>query len=234
MRTSIYHDNIDNVSEILAKFLNKYIHPHIINWWLNKNNNTTSEILISKDIYFQRFVDAVTSRDFDPTEIILTSNVRIYQQIFPDDDHDDHMMLVTFMKFVLGLTYLLLDKSGNFGDFKLEDIYPFIGITYFVYNKIDHSSLLNFNYNNKALILRDIRNLWSIFLYKKTNSHTNLNGEWDILIHEVQYPVLTDSRRIDLTPVFNTIDAGASRTSILLSVYIRSSLTKMLNYVISI
>ncbi|CAB5216643.1 hypothetical protein RhiirA5_406322 [Rhizophagus irregularis] len=228
-RTSIYHDNIDNVSEILAKFLNKYIDPHIINWWLNKNNNTTSVILRSKDIYFQRFVDAVTSRDFDPTQIKLTSNVRIYQQIFPDD-----MMLVNFMKFVLGLTHLLSDKSGNYGDFKLEEIYPFIGITYFVYNKIDHSSLLNFNYKNKAIILQDIRNLWSIFLYKKTNSHTNLNGEWDILIHEVRYPVLTDSRSIDLTPVFNIIDTGASRTPTILSAYIRNSLTKMLNYVISI
>jgi hypothetical protein len=75
------------------------------------------------------------------------------------------------MKFVLGLTYLLLDQSRNL---HLEGFYTFIGITYFVYNKIDHSSLLNFNLENKALILQDIRNLWSIFLFRKTDSHTNL------------------------------------------------------------
>jgi hypothetical protein len=171
MRTSIYYDNIDNVSEILAKFFNKYIDSHIINWCLSKNiigtNNVTNNLLKPKDRNFQRFVDAVTSRNVDPTQITLTSNVQIYQQIFPND----RTTLVTFMKFVLGLTYLLLDKSGNL---HVEDIFPFIGITYFMYNKIEHSSLLNYNLNNKALILRDIRNLWSIILLRKTNSHTNL------------------------------------------------------------
>jgi hypothetical protein len=169
MRTSIYYDNIDNVSEILAKFFNKYTDSHIKEWCLNKNiiNNITNNILRSKDRNFQRFVDAVTSQDIDPTQITITSNVQTYQQIFPNDC----ATLVTFMKFVLGLTYLLLDKSGNLS---VEDIYPFIGITYFIYNKIDHSSLLNSDLNNKELILRDIRNLWSIFLLRKTNSHTNL------------------------------------------------------------
>jgi hypothetical protein len=168
MRTSIYHDNIDNVSEILAKFFNKYTNYHIINWCLKKNIiNNTNEILRPKDRNFQRFVDAVTSRIVDPTQIILISDVRTYQQIFPNGC----TTLVTFMKFVLGLTYLLLDQTRNL---HLEGFYPFIGITYFVYNKIDHSSLLNSNLNNKALILQDIRNLWSIFLFRKTNSHTNL------------------------------------------------------------
>jgi hypothetical protein len=168
MRTSIYHDNIDNLSDILARFFNKYTDPHILDWCLKKNIiKNTNEILRSKDANFQRFVDAVTSQDFDPTQIILTSNVQIYQQMFPND----RMTLVTFMKFVLGLTYLLLDQSINFN---LEDVYSFIGITYFMYNKIDRSLLLNSKLNNKNLILRDIRNLWSIFLFRKTNSHTNL------------------------------------------------------------
>ncbi|GET01036.1 hypothetical protein GLOIN_2v1773380 [Rhizophagus clarus] len=194
MRTSIYHDNIDNVSEILARFFNKYTDPHIIHWCLNKNiidNKATNanEILKPKDRNFQRFVDAVTSQNVDPTRIILTSNTQTYQHIFPND----RVAFVTFMKFVLGLTYLLLYQSRNYN---LKDIYPFIGITYFMYNKIEHSSLLNSNPENKALILQDIRNLWSIFLLKKTNSHTNLNGEWDILIHEIHHPVFTDSRKV--------------------------------------
>ncbi|GBB89249.1 hypothetical protein RclHR1_15930001 [Rhizophagus clarus] len=193
MRTSIYYDNIDNVSEILAKFFNNYTDPLIIEWCLNQNiidiNNVTNNILIAKDRNFQRFVDAVTNQDVDPAQITPTSSVQIYQRIFPND----RTALTTFMKFVLGLTYLLLDKSENL---HIEDIYPFIGITYFVYNKLDHSSLLNSNPENKALILQDIRNLWSIFLLKKTKSHTNLNGEWDILIHEIHHPVFTDSRKV--------------------------------------
>ncbi|CAB5352863.1 unnamed protein product [Rhizophagus irregularis] len=183
MRTSIYHDNIDNVSEILAKFFNKYTHPRIIDWCLNKKliiDNNANEVLRSKDRNFQRFVDAVTSQDVDPSIITLTS-IQKYQEIFLNDS----MILVTFMKFILGLTYLILDQPRNF---KLEDVYPFIGITYFVYDKIDNSSLLNSNLKNKALILRDIRNLWSIFLFRKTNSHSNLNGEWDNLIHETVFP----------------------------------------------
>jgi hypothetical protein len=170
MRTSIYHDNIDNISSILANFFNKYTNSHIIEWCLNKNiiNNITNNILRPKDRNFQRFVDAVTSQDIDdPTQITITSNVQAYTQIFPNGC----TTLVTFMKYVLGLTYLLLDQSRNL---HLEGFYPFIGITYFVYSKIDQSSLLNSNLNNKALILQDIRNLWSIFLFRKTNSHTNL------------------------------------------------------------
>ncbi|CAB4383827.1 unnamed protein product [Rhizophagus irregularis] len=231
MRTSIYYDNIDNVSEILAKFFNRYTDSHILEWCLNKNiidiNNIKNNILRPKDRNFQRFIDAVTNRNVDPTQITPTSNVQIYQKIFPDD----RTTLVTFMKFILGLTYLLLDKSGNL---HVEDIYPFIGITYFIYNKIEHSSLLNSNPNNKALILRDIRNLWSIFLFRKTNSHTNLNGEWDVLIHETHYPIFNDSSRVDLTPAFNIIDLGISQTSIPLSVYIKNSLIQVLNDVINI
>src|SRR5947207_3250229 len=109
MRTFIYHDNIENVSEILANLFNKYTDPHIIDWCLNKNiidnNNVTNDILRSKDSNFQRFVDAVSSQNFDPTQITLTSNVQTYNQIFPND----RTTLVTFMKFVLGLSYLLLD-----------------------------------------------------------------------------------------------------------------------------
>ncbi|GBC37353.1 uncharacterized protein OCT59_003412 [Rhizophagus irregularis] len=205
MRTSIYHDNIDNVSEILANFFNKYTHPRIIDWCLTKNiivDNNTNEVLRPKDYNFQRFVDAITSRDLDPTQITLISDVQTYEQIFPNDS----MILVTFMKFVLGLTYLILDQPRNF---KLEDVYPFIGITYFVYDKINNSSLLNSNLKNKALILRDIRNLWSIFLLRKTNSHTNL----------------------DLSPAFNIIDGGTSRTSIPLSLYIQNPLIEVLGYV---
>ncbi|PKY41581.1 hypothetical protein RhiirA4_455185 [Rhizophagus irregularis] len=224
MRTSIYYDNIDNVSEILAKFFNRYTDSHILEWCLNKNiidiNNIKNNILRPKDHNFQRFVDAVTNRNVDPTQITPTSNVQIYQKIFPDD----RTTLVTFMKFILGLTYLLLDKSGNL---HVEDIYPFIGITYFIYNKIEHSSLLNSNPNNKALILRDIRNLW--------NNYSNTrNGEWDVLIHETHYPIFNDSSRVDLTPAFNIIDLGISQTSIPLSVYIKNSLIQVLNDIINI
>ncbi|CAB4407930.1 unnamed protein product [Rhizophagus irregularis] len=141
-----------------------------------------TKFLRSKDRNFQRFVDAVTSQDIDPSIITITlMSIQKYQEIFLNDS----MILVNFMKFVLGLTYLL-DQPRNF---KLEDVYPFIGITYFVYDKIDNSSLLNLNLKNKALILRDIRNLWSIFLFRRTNSHTNLNGEWNkLLIHETVVP----------------------------------------------
>ncbi|EXX59501.1 uncharacterized protein OCT59_003411 [Rhizophagus irregularis] len=230
MRTSIYHDNIDNVSEILAKFFNKYTHSRIKDWCLTKNiivDNNTNEVLRSKDYNFQRFVDAITSRDLDPTQITLISDVHTYEQFFPND----RTSLVAFMKFVLGLTYLLLDQSRNL---HLEGFYPFIGITYFMYDKINHSSLLNSNLNNKSLILRDIRNLWSIFLSRKTNSHTNLNGEWNILIQETQHPVSTDSSGVDLSPAFNIIDGGTSRTSVPLSVYIQNSLIEALNDVINI
>ncbi|CAB4383825.1 unnamed protein product [Rhizophagus irregularis] len=223
MRTSIYHDNIDNVSEILAKFFNKYTHPRIIDWCLNKKiiiDNNANEVLRSKDRNFQRFVDAVTSHDIDPSIISLTS-IQKYQEIFLNDS----MILVTYMKFVLGLTYLLLDQPRNF---KLEDVYPFIGITYFVYDKIDNSSLLNSNLKNKALILRDIRNLWSIFLFRKTNSQ---NGEWDNLIYEIRHPVFPNPSKVDLLPAFNIIDGGTSRTSIPLSLYIQNSLIKALDYI---
>ncbi|CAB4407928.1 unnamed protein product [Rhizophagus irregularis] len=229
MRTSIYHDNIDNVSEILAKFFNKYTHSRIKYWCLTKNiivDNNTKEVLRPKDYNFQRFVDAITSRDLDPTQITLISDVQTYEQFFPND----RKSLVTFMKFVLGLTYLLLDQSGNL---HLEGFYPFIGITYFMYDKINHSSLLNYNLN-KSLILRDIRNLWSIFLSRKTNSHTNLNGEWDILIQETQHPVSADSSGVDLSPAFNIIDGSTSRTSVPLSFYIQNSLIEALNDVINI
>src|SRR3954463_3380154 len=119
MRTSIYHDNIDNVSEILARFFNKYTDPHIIHWCLNNNiinnNANANNILMSKDRNFQRFVDAVTSQDVDPTQITLTNNIQTYQQIFPND----RTTFVTFMKFILGLTYLLLEQPINF---HLEDV----------------------------------------------------------------------------------------------------------------
>ncbi|GET01039.1 hypothetical protein GLOIN_2v1773379 [Rhizophagus clarus] len=224
MRTSIYHDNIENVSEILANFFNKYTHSHIMNWYFNKNIiNNTNEVLRPKDRNFQRFVDAVTSQDVDPTQITLISDVQTYQQMFPNNC----TTLVTFMKFVLGLTYLLLDPPR---DLHLEGFYPFIGITYYMYNKINHSSLLNSNLNNKALILQDIRNLWSIFLFRKTNSHTNLNGEWDVLIQETKHPIFADSLKVDLSPAFKIIDGDSSRTSIPLSVYIQNSLIKALNY----
>ncbi|RGB30192.1 hypothetical protein C1646_765635 [Rhizophagus diaphanus] len=226
MRTSIYYDNIENVSRILAKFFNKYTHTRIKDWCLSKNiivDNNINEVLRPKDYNFQRFVDAITSRDLDPTQIILISDVQTYEQFFPNDRRS----LVTFMKFVLGLTYLfvLLDQSRNL---HLEGFYSFIGITYFMYDKINRSSLLNSNLN-KSLILRDIRNLWSIFLSRKTNSHTNLNGEWNILIQETQYPVSTDSSGVDLLPAFSIIDGGTSRTSVPLSVYIQNSLIEALN-----
>ncbi|PKY19066.1 hypothetical protein RhiirB3_468951 [Rhizophagus irregularis] len=58
MRTSIYYDNIDNVSEILAKFFNRYTDSHILEWCLNKNiidiNNIKNNILRPKDRNFQR------------------------------------------------------------------------------------------------------------------------------------------------------------------------------------
>ncbi|RIA94903.1 hypothetical protein C1645_817392 [Glomus cerebriforme] len=132
------------------------------------------------------------------------------------------------MKFVLGLTYILI----HLNPIHLEDFYPFIGITYFIYDKIYNSPLLNAY--NKGLILQDIRNLWSIFLFKKTNNHTNLNGEWDILIKETQNIVLTDPSRVDLTPAFNIIEHGNSRTSAPLSLYIENSLIQALNDVINI
>ena len=107
-----------------------------------------------------------TSRNIDPTELTLTDNVQKYQQIF----RNEHTELVKFMKFVLGLSYLLLEQTGNL---RVEDVYPFIGITYFIYDKLNHSTLLD-AVKGKTIILRDIRNLWSIFLFRKTNSHTNL------------------------------------------------------------
>ena len=167
-RSSIHHDNINNVSEILANFFNKYMDPRIINWCLHKNiiSNDTTNVLRAKDRNFQRFVDLVTSQKIDPKELILTDNIQTYQQIFPNN----FISLATFMKFVLGVTHLL----RNFDVIHLEDVYPFIGITYFVYDKIDNSLLLNSKLNNKSIILQDIRNLWSIFLSRKANSHSNL------------------------------------------------------------
>lgn len=161
-RSTIYHDNIDNVSGILADLFNKYMDPTILNWCRHKNIDTTS-VLNPKDPNFRKFVDAVTSRDIDPKLLTLTNNIEIYQQIF----HNNFPSLTTFMKFVLGTTYLLKNSNISY----LKDVYPFIGITYFVYNKINTSRLLD---DDKSLILRDIRNLWSIFLYKKALSHTNL------------------------------------------------------------
>lgn len=161
-RTSIYHDNIDNVSEILANFFNLYImslHENVV-------NNIMTIFLKPKDRNFQKFVDAITSQNIDPTKLALTYNIQTYQQIFSNN----LTSLATFMKFVLGITYLL----RNFYVDHLEDIYPFIGITYFVYSKIENSPLLNSNLDYKSLILQDIRNLWIIFLFRKTNSHANL------------------------------------------------------------
>ncbi|GBC06715.1 hypothetical protein RclHR1_00700014 [Rhizophagus clarus] len=224
-RTSIYHDNINNISEILANFFNLYImnlHEDVI----NNNNNITNVFLKPKDRNFQRFVDAVTSRNIDPTNLVLTYNIQTYQQIFPNN----LTSLVTFMKFVLGITYLLRNSYVEY----LEDVYPFIGITYFVYNKIENSPLLDSNPNNKSHILQDIRNLWSIFLFKKTTSHSNLNGEWDGLIRETQRPIFADSRRVNLTPAFNIIDLSNTRVTIPLSVYIQNSLIRMLNDVSNI
>jgi hypothetical protein len=165
MRSSIYHDNIDNVSEKLADLFNAYMNTNIINWCQRENviDANTSNVLSPKDPDFRRFVDAITSQDVDPTKLTLTDNIQIYQQIFPNN----FTSLVTFMKFVLGVTYLLRDSNVAY----LEDVYPFIGITYFVYSKIYNSQSLP---DNKSIILQDIRNLWSIFLFKKTNSHTNL------------------------------------------------------------
>ena len=164
-RFTIYYDNIDHVSEISAKFFNKYMEPRIIDWC--RNNNLTN-ILNPKVREFQRFIDAITSQNIDPTKITLTVNVQNYQQIFPDN----LMSLVTFMKFVFGLTYLL-DPFRRLYLAYIEGVYPFIGITYFVYNKIDRSSLIT-DPNNKALILQDIRNLWTMFFFRKTDSHANL------------------------------------------------------------
>ncbi|CAB4388446.1 unnamed protein product [Rhizophagus irregularis] len=219
-RSSIYHDNIDNVSEILANFFNKYMDPHILNWCRSKNviNNNTTNVLKPNDRNFQRFVDAVTSQNIDPTKLTLTNNIQIYKQMFSNN----FTSLVTFMKFVLGISYLL----KNSDEIHLEDIYSFIGITYFVYSKIENSQLL---INNKSLILQDIRNLWSIFLFRKTNSHSNLNGEWAVLIRETTHLVPTNSRKVNLTPIFNIIDIGSTRSSILLFVYIQNSLTQALN-----
>lgn len=170
-RSYISHDNIERVSEISASLFNLYTDPHIIIWCQQNQiiaNNLTN-ILNPRDRYFQRFMDSVTSQRIDPTRIILTTDIQIYQQIFPNN----LTSFITFMKFVLGLTYLL-DPSRHWNLKHLEDVYPFIGITYFIYNKIDHSPLLNDNKEVKELILRDIRNLWTMFFYRKTNSHTNL------------------------------------------------------------
>ena len=126
-------------------------------------SNDTTNVLRPKDRNFQRFVDLVTSQKIDPKELTLTDNIQTYQQNFPNN----FISLATFMKFVLGVTHLLRD----FNVIHLEDVYPFIGITYFVYDKIDSSSS---RLSNKSLILRDIRILWSIFLFRKANSHSNL------------------------------------------------------------
>ncbi|CAB5382456.1 uncharacterized protein OCT59_003665 [Rhizophagus irregularis] len=224
-RSSIYHDNIDNVSEILSNLFNTYMDPHIVNWCRHGNiiNNNTTNVLNPRDRNFQRFVDAVTNQNIDPTKIILTDNAQIYQQIFLNN----FTSLVTFMKFVLGITYLLRNSNIVY----LEDVYPFIGITYFIYNKIYNSQLL---LNNKSLILQDIRNLWSIFLFRKANSHTNLNGEWHVLVRETKNPVPTSSRRVNLTPAFNIIDFGTTRASTPLSIYIQNSLIQALNDVLAI
>ncbi|RIA94273.1 hypothetical protein C1645_818263 [Glomus cerebriforme] len=154
MRTAIYYDNIDNISEILANLFNKYTHPYIINWCQHKNivDNNATNILRPKD---RKFVDAVTSQNINITQITLATDTQqmyqMYQQIFSDG----HTSLLTFMKFVLGLTYLLTNLKTT----HLEDFYPFIGITYFIYSKIERSSLMNDN--NKGFILQDIRNLWN-------------------------------------------------------------------------
>jgi hypothetical protein len=166
-RTTIYHDNIDNVSRILANFFNLYIMRIIMGLHgIVINNDMTNFFLIPNDCNFQRFVDTVTTRDINPMEPTLTHNIQTYQRIFSNN----FTSLEKFMKFVLGTTYLLKNSYVEY----LEDVYPFIGITYFVYNKIYNSSLLNSNPDDKSLILRDIRNLWSIFLFRKTKSHSNL------------------------------------------------------------
>ncbi|RGB35089.1 hypothetical protein C1646_759812 [Rhizophagus diaphanus] len=203
----------------MANLLNKYMDPTILNWCRHENIiSDRISVLNPKDPNFRKFVDAVTSRDVDPELLTLTNNIEIYQQIF----HNNFPSLVKFMKFVLGTTYLL--KNSNIPH--LEDVYPFIGITYFIYNKIDTSRLLE---ANKSLILRDIRNLWSIFLFKKASSHTNLNGEWDVFIEDVKKSVTTDSRRVNLTPAFNIIEPGYTRSQIPLSIYIQDSLIKALS-----
>src|SRR5437762_1307645 len=100
-RSYISHDNIERVSEISASLFNLYTDPHIINW-CQQNQIIVTNILNPRDRYFQRFMDSVTSQSIDPTRIILTTDIQIYQQIFPS-----LTSFVTFMKFVLGLTYLL-------------------------------------------------------------------------------------------------------------------------------
>src|SRR3954470_14763725 len=98
-RSTIYHDNIDRVAEISANFFNKYTAPHIIHWCQRNHiiaNNLTN-ILNPKDRDFQRFIDAITDQNIDPTRITLTVNIKTYQNNFPNN----LTSLVTFMKFVL-------------------------------------------------------------------------------------------------------------------------------------
>ncbi|GBC06712.1 hypothetical protein RclHR1_00700011 [Rhizophagus clarus] len=201
--------------------------PHILNWCQRENviNNTTTNILNPRDRNFQRFVDAVTNQNIDPMKLTITDNIQIYQQIFSNN----FTSLATFMKFVLGVTYLLRNCYVDY----LEDIYPFIGITYFVYSRIGNSSLFNSNLD-KSLILQDIRNLWTIFLFRKTASHSNLSGEWNVLIQHTRHKVSTESRRVNLTPAFNIIDFSTSRASTPLSVYIQNLLIRALDDILNI
>ncbi|RIA88816.1 hypothetical protein C1645_825747 [Glomus cerebriforme] len=217
-RSSISYDNITNLSNILANLLNKYADYKII-YWCQQNHVIAKEstnILNPQDQDFQRFVDAVTDWNIvpnHPTEITLVSNFQDYQQFLPNE-------LINFMKFILGLTYLLDNLEYP------EDVYPFIGITYFVYNKLDQSSFLNPNI--KALILQDIRNLWTKLIFKKTESHINLKDEWNVLIRETKHWVFPNPRRVNLTPVFNIITRNQSRTVVPLSVYIQGALYRVL------
>src|SRR5687767_2906268 len=105
-RTSIFYDNIDYISEIPANLFNIYTDPHIINWC--QQNQIITNILNPRDRDFKRFMDSVTSQSIDPNRMTLTDNIEIYQRIFPYN----LTSFTKFMKFVLGLTYLL-DPSRN-------------------------------------------------------------------------------------------------------------------------
>src|SRR6266498_277968 len=109
MRSSIYHDNINNVSRISANFFNRYTHQHII-YWCQLNHiiaNNSMNILNPQSRDFQRFIDAVTSQNVDPTQITLIPNIQTYQQNLSVLS----VNLKTFMEFVLGLTYLLVPEK---------------------------------------------------------------------------------------------------------------------------
>src|ERR1700722_11362368 len=111
IRSSISYDNINNVSEILANVFNKYTHSHIKDWCIRNNviHSNATNVLRPQDRNFQKFIDAVTSQNINITQITLKNNTQTYQQIFSNHN----MSLVTFIKFILRLSYLLtnLDQT---------------------------------------------------------------------------------------------------------------------------